>query len=120
MSDEKTTIKTIADAFGISNSHLMKVVNALANKGWVASIRGKNGGIKLSANVSDINLKDVVVYMENNLDPINCESPMCRIVGVCELKPILINAQKEYMSYLARYTLADLIHKDTAISLSLA
>ena len=47
MSEERTTIQAITETFDISKTHLMKVVNELANKGWVASTRGKNGGIRL-------------------------------------------------------------------------
>lgn len=119
MKEERTTIQSITEVFGVSKTHLMKVVNELTNKGWVNSTRGKNGGIALGVSAVDICLKDVVVYMENTLDPINCDTPMCQIKGVCQLKPILMQAQNAYLDHLASYTLADLVDDRTAVKLSL-
>ncbi len=110
---QKTTILTITEAFDISKTHLMKVVNALVNKGWIQSLRGKNGGIKLGVAASEISLRAVVEYMENTLDPINCESPMCRISGACLLKPILVDAQNQYLDYLGNFSIEDLINQNT-------
>ena len=113
MDDDKATIQEITDAFGISKAHLMKVANKLANKGWVESIRGKNGGISLGVPVEDIALHEVFILMERTIDPVNCSAPACYINGVCELKPILMGAQQAYIGYLAQFTLADLIDKKT-------
>lgn len=119
MQEEKTTIQAITNAFDISKTHLMKVVNELANKGWVDSIRGKNGGIRLGMPASDINLKDVLLHMEKTLEPINCEEPMCHIKGVCQLKPILIQAQQQYLDYLGGYTLEDIVGDSTVAKISI-
>ena len=113
MQEERTTIQAITDAFDVSKTHLMKVVNELSNKGWVESTRGKNGGICLGVDPSEINLRDVLLHMEKTLDPINCDTPMCHIKGVCRLKPVLVRAQKEYLSHVAQYCLSDLIDAKT-------
>lgn len=113
MQEERTTIQAITETFDISKTHLMKVVNELANKGWVDSTRGKHGGIRLGRDAGDISLKDVLVQMEKTLEPINCDTPVCHIRGVCQLKPILLQAQHEYLNHLAQYTLADLINPKT-------
>ncbi len=107
MQEERTTIQTISQTYDISKSHIMKVVNELVNKGWVDSIRGKNGGICLGVQPKDISLKDVILLMEKNLDPINCNSPVCYINGVCKLKSIVINANNQYLNHMGQYTLAD-------------
>ena len=41
-------IGTIAETYNISKSHLMKVVTALVKGGFLTSIRGKGGGLKLA------------------------------------------------------------------------
>lgn len=113
MQQERTTIQAISDTYDVSKTHLMKVVNELSNKGWVNSTRGKNGGICLGTAAENINMRAVLEHMEKTLDPINCDTPLCHIQGVCLLKPILVQAQNEYLSYLGKYSLADIINQET-------
>ena len=113
MQDERTTIQAISDTFDVSKTHLMKVVNELSNQGWVSSTRGKNGGIRLGTSAENINLRAVLEHMEKTLDPINCDTPMCHIRGVCQLKPILLEAQSQYLEHMGKYTLADIVNQKT-------
>ena len=113
MQEDLTTIKKITDSFAISKSHAMKIVNTLAHKGWVKSIRGKNGGIKLGCDPREIKLDEVVILMENTLDPVNCDQPPCLIAGACVLKSELLTAQQAYLDHLATLSLADLANKRT-------
>lgn len=113
MEEERTTIQTISDFYDLSKTHMMKVVNELSNKGWVDSIRGKNGGIRLGVAAEDINLRAVLELMESNLDPINCDLPLCHLKSVCRLKPVLLQAQSEYLKHLGKYSLADIVNQAT-------
>ena len=58
--DALVNISTIADTYGISKSHLMKVVTALVKGGFLASVRGKGGGLRLARAPENINLGAVV------------------------------------------------------------
>ena len=49
--------------------------------------------------------------MEKILEPINCDTPICHIQGICQLKPILMQAQSEHLNHLDKYILADLINQ---------
>lgn len=113
MEDELTTIQTITDRFAISKSHAMKIINKMVNRGWVKSVRGKNGGIALACPANEIVLSDVIKTMENNLAPVNCDSPRCLIAGACILRGVLAEAQQAYFDHLSRYTLADILHEKT-------
>ena len=55
-----TTINKIAESFEISRHHLMKVVNDLSQKGYLDTVRGRNGGIRLMREPRDINIGQVV------------------------------------------------------------
>ncbi len=115
MKEAQTTIQHIANTFGLSKPHLMKIVNKLATIGWVKSTRGKNGGIALAVDATAIRLNMVIEEMENTLDPINCAEPPCFINNVCRLKPLLMQAQKTYFAFLAQYTLQDLLDHPTRV-----
>jgi Rrf2 family nitric oxide-sensitive transcriptional repressor len=113
MEDDRTTIQHITDSFDISKSHTMKIVNKLVNKGWVSGSRGKNGGIALAVEAQKIRLDAVISLMEQTLEPVNCETPVCVLVKACKLKGILWQAQSAYLEHLSQYTLADLLDKKT-------
>ncbi|MCY4045355.1 MAG: Rrf2 family transcriptional regulator, partial [Cellvibrionales bacterium] len=107
--EDKSNIQAIADTYDLSKAHLMKVVNQLANKGWIESIRGKNGGIRLKVEPITLSIREIIEEMENTLAPVNCSEPMCLISPQCKLKSILFQAQEQWLISLERYTLADLI-----------
>ena len=57
-------IGTIAEAYKISKSHLMKVVTALVKGGFLISVRGKGGGLRLAKSAEEIRVGDVVRLIE--------------------------------------------------------
>lgn len=118
MQQERTTIAAVSEYFSVSKAHLMKVVNTLANHGWVESTRGKSGGIRLAVAPREINLREVLELMEQTLDPINCDVPLCQLRGCCQLKPILLDAQSLYLAHLGKHTLADVLNADTTRKIS--
>lgn len=120
MSEKQTTIQHITEKFSISKTHVMKIVNKLSNNGWVVATRGKNGGISLGVNANSINLRQIVELMEKTLNPISCSTPLCYIKGVCQLKPILLDAQSAYLNHLEQFTLADLMDMPTQQRLNAA
>src|ERR1700745_4167972 len=67
-----TTINDIAQSFEISKAHLMKVVNDLSQKGYLETVRGRNGGIRLMREPRRINIGQVVRDTENQLGVIGC------------------------------------------------
>ncbi|MGB6536530.1 MAG: Rrf2 family transcriptional regulator [Xanthobacteraceae bacterium] len=113
-----TTIAEIARSFGISQQHLMKVVNDLSQKGYLVTIRGRNGGIRLSRDPREINIGDVVRDTEDKLKVIGCleHRGYCRIERVCVLRGALRDAGDAFLAVLDGYTLADLIRPHKALA----
>ena len=108
----RATIAEVAGAFNISESHLMKVVNFLARHGWVATVRGKGGGMALAGPPETIVLGAVVRLTEGAPLPAECFSPTdghCSIERVCRLRGVLAEAARAFLGVLDRYTLADLV-----------
>ena len=111
--DKLTTIQQLTEGFDISKSHAMKIVNKLVHQGWINAIRGKNGGVKLGVSADKITLREVVDLMEQTLEPVNCDTPLCALKTACQLKGILVQAQEHYLEHLGKFTLEDLINKKT-------
>lgn len=113
-----STIKDIADGFGISKNHLMKVVNDLGRRGYLKTVRGRNGGIRLMRQPRDINIGKVVRETDDELDVLGCfsGSGYRRIERVCVLRCAVRDAVEAFLAVLDRYTLADLIAPHQALS----
>ena len=115
---ELTRIDEIARGFDISKNHLRKVVNDLSQKGYLDTVRGRNGGIRLKRAPRDINIGQIVRDTEDRLDVIGCLSRagFCRIQRACVLRGILGEATDAFLAVLDSYTLADLIKPRKALS----
>ena len=71
-SDTLATIADIADSYQISKSHLTKIVHHLAQLGYIDSVRGKNGGIRLAMAAKDINLGQILRHTEPDFAIVPC------------------------------------------------
>jgi Rrf2 family nitric oxide-sensitive transcriptional repressor len=114
------TIAEIAEAHGISRSHLMKVVMELSARGWLSTTRGRGGGLRLVLDPAQIVIGEVVRQMEQDFTVVECFSTdgnACRIDGSCRLKGVLSQALQAWMQVLDGVTLADLVAPGTAQSI---
>jgi Rrf2 family transcriptional regulator, nitric oxide-sensitive transcriptional repressor len=105
------TISEIADSYGISKNHLMKVVHELNRLDYLETVRGKNGGLCLRRAPETINLGALVRDMEHDLALVECfeSGGECVISPVCRLQHVLVDALEAFFDTLSRYTLADLL-----------
>lgn len=109
--DQLTTIQEIADSYRISKNHLMKVVHQLNRKGYVETVRGKNGGLRLNMDPKNINIGVLVRETEQDLKLVECFSTEsgCAIAPVCGLKGVFAEALEAFLSSLDQHSLADLL-----------
>jgi Rrf2 family nitric oxide-sensitive transcriptional repressor len=117
--DALVTIQDVAGSYRISKNHLTKVAYDLGRAGFLKTVRGRNGGIRLAMAPADIGLGNVLRVTESDLGQVECfdaGSNMCVISGSCRLKGILTTALAAYFSVLDQYTLADLTRKHSALS----
>ena len=112
-----TTINDIARSFGISKQHLTKVVSDLGQKGYLDTVRGRGGGIRLRRLPRDINIGQVVHEIEDG-NVIGCLAARgyCPIERVCVLRNALRDATQAFFGVLDTYSLADLIKPKKALS----
>jgi Rrf2 family nitric oxide-sensitive transcriptional repressor len=109
--DRLCTIAEIAQSYGISEPHLMKITHRLAQRGWIETVRGKNGGMRLARPPHEINLGAVVRDTENDLALVECfvADNACTLRGRCGLTAIIDGALQQFMQHLDRYSLADIM-----------
>ena len=109
--DGLVNISDVADAYGISRSHLTKVVHQLGIAGFLETVRGKGGGLRLARPPAAIRVGDVVRCTEPDMALTPCfqldEAP-CPIAPACLLRSALQEACDAFLGVLDRYTLADL------------
>lgn len=109
---QPVTISEMAQAHGISRSHLMKIVQELAAQGFLDTSRGRGGGVRLLKPASKINLGTVVRMTETDFDMVECfnaNANQCRLTGRCRLQGALAQATQAYLAVLDGLTLADLM-----------
>lgn len=139
-------ISDIADSYNISKSHLTKIIHQLGQLGYIDSVRGKNGGIRLACAPKDINLGVLIKQIEPDFALVECfvvpatnnetrkgqpDSELilidttalpsisnlgCVISPVCQLKSVFFEALTAFMRVLERYTLADIINNEAQLA----
>ena len=110
--DRLATIAEIAESYEISRNHLMKVAHQLGVAGFVETVRGRGGGLRLAKPIGDIGLGEVVRYTEPDMALVACfeaESVPCAIQPCCVLKRALKKARDAFLDVLDGYTLGDLV-----------
>jgi Rrf2 family nitric oxide-sensitive transcriptional repressor len=109
--DRLCTIAEVAQAHGISEAHLMKITHQLGLAGWLETLRGRGGGMRLAAAPADINLGAVVRSIEPDFFLVDCLAgeTLCLLTGNCRLTGIVSGALQSFMQHLDGYTLADLL-----------
>jgi len=112
------TISEIAESLQVSRNHLVKVVHFMASHQWLATTRGKGGGLALAKPPEEYNLGQLVRILEGTTQVINCAEPPCALRFGCGLKGILNNALQAFYQSLDQYTLADILQDKTKEILS--
>ena len=110
--DGLATIEEIAQSYGISKNHLMKVAHQLGVAGYLETVRGRWGGLRLAKPAKTIRLGEVVRYTEPDMAIVMCFDPInadCAILPSCVLRRALERARRAFLEVLDDYTLSDLI-----------
>jgi len=113
------TISEMATAYNISKNHLMKIVHQLGQKGFIETIRGRSGGLRLGQPPTQLALGQIVRQMEPHFNIVECFEPTtnhCPITPACGLARVLVEARDAFLAVLDRYTLADLIPDKHALA----
>ncbi|PIE45062.1 MAG: hypothetical protein CSA45_04675 [Gammaproteobacteria bacterium] len=104
---ERVFAQEIAKAYDIPLNHLTKIVNKLSRLGYINTYRGRNGGIELGKDQTDILIRQVVVDFEPSLNPADCAH--CSLREHCLLEGHLITASEAFLASLGSKSLAEII-----------
>ncbi|MBE7186234.1 MAG: iron-responsive transcriptional regulator RirA [Methylobacterium mesophilicum] len=111
-------VAEIAAAYSVSELFLFKILQPLVEAGFVETVRGRNGGIRLRKPAEEITLRAVVEATEENFALAECfETGVsdCPLVGNCALNGALHEALEAFLGALARHTIADLVADRAAL-----
>lgn len=104
-------IDEVAQAHRINRAHLTKIVHQLGQAGYLETVRGPRGGLRLARRADDIVVGDVVRLTEGPLDLVECFSAdrnTCKLRGICRLSAKLHEATQAFMAVLDDLTVAEI------------
>lgn len=117
--EETRTVNDVAEAYGLSRNHLLKVALKLRRLGLIETTRGRAGGIRLAKPAAVINIGALVRDTEEDFALVECmqgSGGCCAISSACMLKGMFSEALDAYLAVLDKYTLADAIRNGTVLS----
>lgn len=106
-----TRVQEIADAFGISRSHLVKCVHQLGTWGYLENVRGRGGGFRLSKPANQITVGEIVRLTEDTLELVECfnsTTNRCPLIEACRLSRAFKRAFQSFIDELDTITIADI------------
>ena len=120
----KVTIDEVANAYGISRNHLIKVIHELGRAGFIVTQRGRAGGFMLARPADRIKISDVVKFGEDGQPMVECFDPAnnaCVTNSTCPPPPPpphggwRAGPRRAFFDVLGKYTVADACAKPEAL-----
>jgi len=107
------TLQEMSRFYGISLAHLRKVVHKLGKLGYLKTVRGKGGGLRLQRAMEDINIGAVVAEFEGRVPLMDCPGLDCAVLPACGLPRVLRRAQAAFYNELEKHTLRDMVRQES-------
>jgi len=108
----------VARATNASENHLGQVINMLGQKGFIETVRGRGGGIRLARSAEDITVGGVFRVFEAGVPFAECfaeDECTCPLISVCRLKGALGEALMAFYRSLDAITLESLVKDNTGL-----
>lgn len=109
------TLQELSKRVGVSRNNLIKASNQLSKLGFVESIKGRAGGLKIGKDAGEKTLREIVSQTEENFFMADCfaaENCKCVFYPKCPLKRSLKLALDAFLLSLGKTTLDDVTPKD--------
>jgi Rrf2 family protein len=102
----------IAKAYNITEFNVLKIIPLLVHGGFVKTMRGRRGGLRLARPAADIRIGDVVRLTEETHIRADCFGQLqeeCPIQHAAPINRILDSALDAFIEVLDQHTLQDLV-----------
>ena len=106
------TMAELATKTGLTEDIVLKVVKRLTELGYVTTIRGRAGGVRLNRRPAEINIGTLVTETEANMNLVPCfreDCTPCPEAPDCQLASVLTVGLGAFLTVLNRYTLQDVL-----------
>lgn len=111
----QVTVRALAEELSVPRQHLAKVVQSLARHGWVATTRGRAGGLAITAAGRTATAGEVVRTLDGVAPVVDCYEPLCPLVTPgCRLQGLLGDAQRAFLATLDSRTIEDLASRPSS------
>lgn len=112
--NDGVTVRTaeIAEKCNASVNHLLQVVNLLQSSGFIKTMRGRTGGLRLARPMQQISIGEVFRVFEAGVPFAECfdaDTNTCPLAEVCRLRSFIARAVEAFYHELDMVTLADLV-----------
>lgn len=111
-------LKDISARQEISVKYLEQIASLLSKHGLLLSIRGQQGGYKLSRVPAKYTVGEILRLTEGPLAPVAClKNPdvPCERLSVCKTLPFWKGLYKVIEDYVDNYTLEDLVNQEPLV-----
>ena len=105
-------VQEVARAYGVSELFLFKILQPLVEAGFMETVRGRKGGVRLGKKPADITLYEIVRVTEENFAMAECfedGGADCPLIDSCSLNAALYKALNAFFAVLQDYTIEDLV-----------
>lgn len=102
--------EVLATAIGVPRNHVQKIVQGLAEGGFVRTLRGAHGGVMLARDAGAIRVGAVVRHLERDQALVECFRPdggACCMERGCRLRPVLARAREAFFAVLDATALSE-------------
>ena len=107
----------IAEQFKVSAHHMRKVAQGLRRLGYVESVGGRRGGVRLAIASATLSVGQVVEAVEGIGSLVDCHRGPCSLHGACALQGALSRAERRFIEDLKQYSIADVVRGPTLVRL---
>jgi len=108
--EDLMSTRDVAKMQDLPFNHLAKITQWLAHEGYVESVRGRYGGMRLAKPTNEISIGALLRKSEQGSPLVDCmkeEGGCCAMTPACGLLPLLTDAQEAFYAALDDKTLED-------------